>query len=63
MASLLQILAAAKLRQSLAETQAMLRSAAANGAILMNAIAAALLQRLYCPGLNVSTRGILHLDI
>ena len=62
MACLLQMLAAAKLRQSFAATQAMLRSAAADGAILMNAIETALLQGLYCPGLNALERGVLHLD-
>ena len=40
----------------------MLRSAAADGAILMNAIEAALLQGLYCPGLNALARGVLYLD-
>lgn len=63
MACLLQLLAAAKLRQSFAVTQAMLRSAVADGAILLNSIEAALLHGLYCPGLNALARGILHLDV
>ena len=45
-----------------AATGAMLRSAAADGALFMTAVEAALLQGLYCPGLNALARGLLYLD-